>query len=65
MYIFYNLILHSFLYMFLALKSHRQEDSCKNTNIMVQYISMCVLYGECYMVSRQCEFTLKWKQFHG
>jgi hypothetical protein len=46
MYICYNLIPHRILYMFLTLKSHYQEDSCKNTNIMVQYISTCMLYGE-------------------
>ena len=32
----YNLILHSIFYMFRALKAHHQDDSCKNTGIMVQ-----------------------------
>jgi len=35
MYICYNLILHSIIYIFLALNFHHQEDSCQSTNIIV------------------------------
>jgi len=49
MHICYNLILHSIFYMFWAWKAHHQEDSCKNTGIMVQYISMYTVYGESSM----------------
>jgi len=49
MHICYNLILHSIFYMFWAWKTHHQEDSCKNTGIVVQYISMYMVYGESSM----------------
>jgi len=35
MYICYNLISHSIIFMFWALKAHNQKDICKNTGIMV------------------------------
>lgn len=47
MHIYYNLILRSNFYMFQALKD--QEDSCKNTGIMVHYMSTCMVYGELSM----------------
>ena len=63
MHIYYNLILHSIFYMFRALKAHHQEDSCKNTGIMVQYMSTYMVYGELSMcgyagISKKLLYTI-------
>jgi len=50
MHIDYNLILHSIFYIFRALKTHHQEDTCKNTG-NVLYVH--VVYGESVI----CEYT--------
>ena len=48
--IYYNLILHSIFYIFRALKTHHQEDTCKNTGNLL-YVH--VVYGE----SAICGYT--------